>query len=147
MHTFALWLHIIGAGLWLGTNVVQAVIGPKLGRDERAALPWFKAVESASGPIYGVAYLLLLGAGVYLVLSSDGTYTFGSAFVGIGFAVLIIGGALAGLVFNRKTKQMIGLLEQGETAQVAPIYRSLGTWGVLDTLLVLFAIWAMVAKW
>jgi hypothetical protein len=51
------------------------------------------------------------------------------------------------LVFGRKTKQMIGLYESGNTAEVAGIYRSLGTWGIIDTLLLALAVLAMVAKW
>ena len=60
---------------------------------------------------------------------------------------MIIGGALAGLVFNRKTRQAIGLFESGETAKALPVYKSIGTWGMLDTALVAFAILAMVSKW
>jgi hypothetical protein len=90
--------------------------------------------------------VLILLTGIYLVLSND-AFSFGSAFVGIGIAVVIIGGALAGLVFNRKTRQAIGLFESGETAKALPVYKSIGTWGMLDTALVAFAILAMVSKW
>jgi hypothetical protein len=141
----ALWLHIIGAGMWLGGNVAQIMIGPKL-VNGGAGLQWLKAVDKASGPIYGSASVLILLTGIYLVLSND-AFSFGSAFVGIGIAVVIIGGALAGLVFNRKTRQAIGLFESGETAKALPVYKSIGTWGMLDTALVAFAILAMVSKW
>lgn len=147
MRTFALWLHIIGAGLWLGTNVVQAVVGPRLTKIEGAAVPWLRAVESASGKIYGTASALILLPGIYLVLASDDAYSFGSAFVGIGIAILIIGGALAGLVFTPKTRKAIGLFENGEGSQAVATFKSIGVWGAIDTVLVLFAILAMVAKW
>lgn len=145
MRNAALWLHIIGAGMWLGGNVAQIMIGPKL-VNGGAGLPWLKAVDKASGPIYGSASVLILLTGIYLVLSND-AFSFGSAFVGIGIAVVIIGGALAGLVFNRKTRQAIGFFESGETAKALPVYKSIGTWGMLDTALVAFAILAMVSKW
>lgn len=145
MRNAALWLHIIGAGMWLGGNVAQIMIGPKL-VNGGAGLQWLKAVDKASGPIYGSASVLILLTGIYLVLSND-AFSFGSAFVGIGIAVVIIGGALAGLVFNRKTRQAIGLFESGETAKALPVYKSIGTWGMLDTALVAFAILAMVSKW
>ena len=79
--------------------------------------------------------------------SSDDAYSFGSAFVGIGIAVLIIGGALAGLVFNRKTRQAIGAFESGDSAKALPVYKSIGSWAILDTALMVFAVLAMVAKW
>lgn len=145
MRNAALWLHIIGSSMWLGTNVAQMLIGPKL-VNGGAGLPWLKAVDKASGAIYGSASGLILLTGIYLVLSND-AFSFGSTFVGIGFAVVIIGGALAGLVFNRKTRQAIGLFESGDTAKAMPVFKSIGSWAVLDTALVAFAILAMVSKW
>ena len=146
MNDVVLWLHIIGASVWLGTNVAQMLIGPKL-VSEGAGLPWLRAVAKASGPIYGSASGLILLTGIYLVLGSDGDYTFGSMFVGIGIAVVIIGGALAGLVFTRKTRQAIGLFESSESAQAVAVYKSIGSWAVLDTALLVFAVLVMVAKW
>ena len=92
MRNVALWLHILGASMWIGTNVAQMLIGPRLVNDG-AGLQWLKAVEKASGPIYGSASVLILLTGIYLVLSND-AFSFGSTFVGIGIAVLIIGGRL-----------------------------------------------------
>jgi hypothetical protein len=145
LRNVALWLHIIGVSMWIGTNFAQMVMGPRLVRDG-AGLPWLKAVEKGSGPIYGAASGLVILTGIYLVISND-SFSFGSAFVGIGIAVLIIGGALAGLVFNRKTRQAIGLYEGGDAAQATSVYRSIGGWAVLDTALLAFAVLAMVSKW
>lgn len=145
MRNVALWLHIIGASMWIGTNVAQMLIGPKL-VNGGAGLQWLKAVDKASGPIYGSASVLILLTGIYMVLSND-AFSFGSAFVGIGIAVVIIGGALAGLVFNRKTRQAIGLFESGDSAKALPVYKSMTSWAVLDTALLTFAVLAMVSKW
>jgi hypothetical protein len=145
LRNVALWLHIIGASMWIGTNVAQMLIGPKL-VDGGAGLQWLKAVDKASGPIYGSASVLILLTGIYMVLSND-AFSFGSAFVGIGIAVVIIGGALAGLVFNRKTRQAIGLFESGDSAKALPVYKSMTSWAVLDTALLAFAVLAMVSKW
>jgi hypothetical protein len=145
LRNVALWLHIIGASMWIGTNVAQMLIGPKL-VNGGAGLQWLKAVDKASGPIYGSASVLILLTGIYMVLSND-AFSFGSAFVGIGIAVVIIGGALAGLVFNRKTRQAIGLFESGDSAKALPVYKSMTSWAVLDTALLAFAVLAMVSKW
>ena len=147
MRNLLLWLHIIGGGTWLGANLMQAFVGPKLMANRETAPGWLRAVEKSSGPLYGGASGLLLISGIILVLISDGAYKFGSLFVTIGIAVVIIGGALAGLVFNRKTKQMIGLFDSGQDAQVPAVYRSLSTWGIIDSLLIVVAILAMVSRW
>lgn len=147
MRNLALWLHILGAATWFGANIAQAVIGSKMMRDPAGAPAWLRAVEKSSGPIYGAASVVILLSGVYLVLRPDSGFSFGSAFVGIGIAILIVLGAMGGLVFSRKTKQMIGLYDSGNTAAVAGVYRSLGTWGIIDTLLLAVAVLAMVSKW
>ena len=87
--------------------------------NDGAGLQWLKAVEKSSGPIYGTASVFILATGIYLVVSSD-TFSFGSTFVGIGIAVLIIGGAMAGLVFNRKTRQAIGHFEAATRRRLCP---------------------------
>ena len=145
MRNVALWLHIIGVSMWIGANVAQMVIGPRLVKDG-AGLAWLRAVEKSSGPIYGSASGLIILTGIYLVVSND-SFSFGSAFVGIGIAVVIIGGALAGLVFNRKTRQTIGLYESDDAAKATSVYQSIAGWAVLDTALLAFAVLAMVSKW
>ena len=144
MRNLALWLHILGAAMWIGTNFAQMMIGPRL-VNEGLGAQWLKAVDKASGPIYGTASGLIILTGVYLVLSND-AYSFGSAFVGIGIAVVIVGGALAGLVFNRKTRQAVALFDSGDTARAVPLYKSIAPWAILDTALLAFAVYAMVAK-
>jgi hypothetical protein len=147
MRNILLWLHIIGGGTWLGANLTQAFVGPKLMANRETAPGWLRAVEKASGPLYGSAAGVLLVSGIILVLISDGAYSFGSVFVTIGIAVVIIGGALAGLVFGRRTRQMLALYDSGQDAQVPAIYRTIGTWGIIDSLLIVVAILAMVSKW
>lgn len=147
MRTFALWLHILGGGTWLGANVMQAVVSRGLiGDDTTVAKRWMQAVHKASNPVYGIASVLILATGIYLVLGFD-AYSFSDTFVGIGIAVLIIGGALAGLVFSRQTKAAIAAYESGNPAAAAPAHRSIAMWGTIDTLLIALAVLAMVAKW
>jgi Predicted integral membrane protein (DUF2269) len=148
LRTFALWLHILGGGTWLGGNVMQTAISRGLvGGDSNVAKRFMQTVEKASGPVYGTASVLILATGIYLVLSSDGAYSFGDTFVGFGIAVLVIGGVLAGLVFNRQTKAAIAAYESGNAAAAAPAHRSIAMWGTIDTVLVALAVLAMVAKW
>lgn len=146
MRTIALWLHILGAGTWLGANLLQTIVGPRMARAEKGALPYFSAIQAASGPLYGSASVVILLTGIYLVIDSE-VFSFASTFVSIGFAVIIIGGALAGLVFSRRNKQVVGFLEAGDNSRAAPLIRSIMPWAVLDTLLLAFVILAMVAKW
>lgn len=146
MRTIALWLHILGGGTWLGANIMQAAASRGLiGSDSNVALRWMQSVQKASNPVYGGASAVILATGIYLVL--DGGYSFGDTFVAIGIAILIIGGALAGLVFNRQTKVAIAAYESGNAAAAAPANKAIAMWGTIDTVLVAVAVLAMVAKW
>ncbi|MGQ0849334.1 MAG: hypothetical protein ACT4OP_09495 [Actinomycetota bacterium] len=147
MRTLLLWLHILGAGTWIGANLTQAAVGRRMtGGDSSVATRWLEAVNKMSGPLYGAASAVILVTGILLVTGSDGAYRFGSAFVGIGFAVLIIGGALAGLFFTPQTKKAMAAFSAGDSSQGGSLMSRLGMVGVLDTLLIAFAVYVMVAK-
>ncbi|HKX74754.1 MAG TPA: DUF2269 family protein [Acidimicrobiia bacterium] len=148
MRTVTLWLHIMGGGTWLGANLAQLTISRgMLSGEAGTARRFMETVHKMTNPLYGTASVVILVTGVILVLTSGGTYSFGSVFVGLGIAVLVIGGALGGLVFSRKTKEALALYEAGEAASTAPLHRSIAFWGRIDTLLIALAMLAMVAKW
>lgn len=148
MRVVLLWLHILGGATWFGANMAQLTISRgMLSGEPSAARRWMETVARVTNPLYGSASVVILATGIFLVLNSGGAYSFGSTFVGIGFAVLIIGGALGGLIFSRKSKQAVALYEAGKPAETAPLHQSIALWGRIDTLLVAFAVLAMVAKW
>jgi uncharacterized membrane protein len=148
LRNIALWLHILGGGTWIGANLTQAAVGRRMTSGEPSiATRWLETVNKASGPLYGTASVVILATGIYLVLSSDGAFTFGTAFVGIGIAILIIGGAVAGLFFTPQTKKAIGLFSAGNSTEGLEVMERIGWVGVLDTLLIAFAALVMVLKW
>ncbi len=147
LRNIALWIHILGAGTWIGANVAQAVVGPRMMEDNTSGRVWLRTLEKISGPLYGGAGAAILLTGIYLVLRSGSGYSFGSVFVGIGIAVLIVTGFMGSAVFGKKTKQILGMYDSGDTSNVAKVYRTIGPWGIFDTALVALAIFAMVAKW
>lgn len=148
MRNVALWLHILGGGTWIGANLTQAAVGRRMTSGEPGvAARWLEAVKKASGPLYGTASIVILATGVYLVLSSDGAFTFGTAFVGIGIGILIIGGALAGLFFTPQTKKGIALFSAANSTEGRKVMDRIGWVGIIDTLLLAVAVLAMVSKW
>jgi uncharacterized membrane protein len=147
LRNIALWLHILGAGTWLGANIVQGMVGSRMtAGDAATSTRWLEAVNKMSGRLYGAASAAILLTGVYLVVAND-RYSFGSVFVGVGFVVLLIGGALAGLVFTPQTKKAIALFAAEKKAEGAALMNRIGLVGIVDTVLVAVAVLAMVAKW
>lgn len=147
MRDVALWLHILGGGTWIGANLTQAAVGRRMTSGEPSiAARWLETVNKASGPLYGSASFVILATGIYLVLGSDDAFTFGTAFVGIGIAILIIGGATAGLFFTPQTKKAIAAFSAGNSAEGGKLMARIGWVGIIDTLLLAFAVYVMVAK-
>jgi hypothetical protein len=81
-------------------------------------------------------------------LTSEGTYSFTDAFVLVGIAMVIVGGAIGGAVLARGNKRAAELYgEGGQSAELPPLQRRLLTWGIVDTVLLLVTILAMVYRW
>jgi hypothetical protein len=140
-------LHIAGVATWFGANIVQAVVPTLAARQGQAvAAGWYRITEGLSGRLYIPAGVLVAITGIVMVLDSDGAYTFGSTFVGIGLGVVIIGALLGSLVFGPGAKKTAAAIEDGDQIQIRRNVSRLATFGFVDTLLLLIAITAMVVK-
>jgi hypothetical protein len=141
-------LHIVGAGTWLGANVVQ-MVAPSLASAQgpSVAAGWMRMGAGFGKRIYTPVGILVLVTGIVLVLNSDGAYSFGSLFVTIGFAVVIIAIILGVAVFTPGAEKAAEAIESGDRGRIAAATGRLARYGVLDTLLVLFAITVMVLRW
>ena len=149
MHTFLLYLHIVGAGTWLGANFMQAAVGRRLvTTSSQVAAAWTRGLVTGGTRLYNIAGVLVLLTGIGLVLTSNGTYSFGDAFVLVGFAMMIVGGAVGGGVLGRGNKRAAVLYEEGgQSAELPPLQKRLVMWGIIDTVLLLVTILAMVYRW
>lgn len=100
----------------------------------------FAVVDALGNKYFGTSFAALLLSGIGLVLISD--YGFGSIFVVIGIAVLVVQSVLEGAVLGPTTKRLV---EADDAAAVknSPVLR----WGTALTLaLLVVVVWAMVAK-
>ena len=138
-------LHIAGAGTWLGTNVVQAVVPGLVARQNpETAAGWYR-VSSKLNRIYYPAAVLLLLSGILLVLQND-AYSFGSLFVTIGFGMIVLGVLFGIFVFTPGGEQAAAAIESEDHSQIKRAVSRIATFGTIDTLLLLFTITAMVLR-
>lgn len=138
-------LHIAGAGAWLGANVMQAILPGLLGPTSPAAASWFRATEKLSGRFYIPVGVTVLVTGILLVLNAE-AYGFGSVFVTIGFVAIVIGAVLGSTVFGPKSAAIAEAIENGDEDLANSTRETTGRFGALDTLVLLFTIYAMVSK-
>lgn len=138
-------VHIAAVGAWLGANIVQAIVPGLIGAESAAAAAWFRVTEKMSKALYIPAGVIVLVTGVLLVLNSE-AYGFGSVFVSIGFAAVVVGAVLGSVVFGPKSRAIADALDSGDVTLANRLRAATGRFGVLDTLILLFTIYAMVAK-
>lgn len=139
-------LHIVGAGTWLGANIVQAVVPPLAARQGAAALAgWYRVTAGMSSRLYIPAAILVLLTGVLMVLESE-AYGFGTLFVTIGFGMIVVGALLGQFVFGPGGEAAAEAVESGDGNRVRAAVAKLTRYGVIDTLLLLFTIVAMVLR-
>jgi hypothetical protein len=139
-------LHIAAAGTWFGANIVQAVAPPLSARQSpQAAAGWYRIAAGLSSRLYMPVGILVAVTGIWMVLISD-TFGFGSVFVGIGLAVVVIGALLGIFVFEPGSKRAAVAIESGDSGAIKAATRRLAAFGTVDTLLLLLAITVMVLK-
>lgn len=138
-------LHIAAAGAWLGANVMQAIVPGILGPVSPAASSWFRATEKLSGRFYIPVGVTVLVTGILMVLNSE-AYGFGDVFVNIGFAAVVVGAVLGSTVFGPKALAIADAIDEGQGDRANEIRATVGRFGLLDTLILLFTIYAMVSK-
>lgn len=146
MRDVLLILHIAAAGTWLGADLVQAV-GQRMmagtGSETRAG--WYRFTGNLVRPLYMPAVALLVITGVWMVLSID-AYSFADTFVIIGLAVVVVGTVLGFAIFEPTSQAAARAVESDDPASLRSANGKLATFGVIDTLLVLFAITVMVLR-
>jgi uncharacterized membrane protein len=140
-------LHISGAGVWLGANVLQAVV-PRMAaiHGTEAVAGWYRVAAKLGNRVYVPASLVILITGISLVLRDD-AYGFGTRFVTVGFAMIVIGAVLGVVVFERTSKVAAEAIESGDDPRIRVAITKLGAFEALDTLLLLLTITAMVTRW
>lgn len=140
-------LHIAGAGVWLGTNVVQAVVPGMLARQGvEAASGWYRVAAKLGNRVYVPASIVILITGIFLVLGAD-EYDFGTRFVTVGFAMIVIGAVLGVAVFEKGSERAAEAIESEDQGRIKASVSRLTAFGALDTLLLLLTITAMVTRW
>ena len=144
--TLLLTLHIASVTGWLGADILQYVISPRLERGERTvAIAWARVQLMLHEKYYAVVVVVVLATGVLLVL--DGDWPWSSGFIWVGVGAIVGGATLGGQGLRNLTKKRVVALEAGDDAAVAQASRRAFPLSVIVTALPLVAILAMVDKW
>jgi Predicted integral membrane protein (DUF2269) len=146
MRNFLLFLHIVGAGTWLGANITQIVASSTMGRSGGPiAAAWYRTTIHMGRFLYTPAGILVAVTGIFLVTTSD-VWEFSDVFVTIGITTVIIGIILGIAVFGRQGAIAADAAETGNASLLKAAAGRLAGFGALDTLLIVVTIYVMVSK-
>ncbi|MFZ6005420.1 MAG: hypothetical protein ACOYXM_15975 [Actinomycetota bacterium] len=138
--------HIAGVAAWLGANFVQLVLSPRFARGSAAvAAAWTRQTIWLGERYYNVAGGVIAATGVLLVL--DGDWSWGSGFIWVGVAVVIVGGVMGVTLFAPLARRRADALESGDDVTATDAQARIIPLALLDTALVLLAVLAMVDRW
>ncbi|MFV0315438.1 MAG: hypothetical protein ACK5O2_00555 [Microthrixaceae bacterium] len=146
VRTRLLSTHIAAVAAWLGANFVQYALGGRFAAEGAAIdAAWTRQSAWLGRRYYNAAGVLIGITGVLLVL--DGGWSWGSGFIWVGAAVVVIGGLMGGLVFVPLSERRAAELDAGEQSAAGSTRSMLLRSVTVDTALVLLAVLAMVDKW
>lgn len=97
--------------------------------------------------LYPPAAIVILLTGIFLIVTSNGGYQFSDRFVGVGFAMVIVGAVLGTTYFVPRGEKAAALRAAGDANGAVPVERGISRLGMLDTVLLVITIIAMVSRW
>jgi uncharacterized membrane protein len=142
------FLHVVAAIIWVGGVITTTLLNLRLARTrDTAAMSALSSVGVFVGQwVFGPAAALTLLAGIATALTAG--FQMRSLWIIWGFAAILIS-ILLGATLIRITTQRLATLATGSNrdgAQVAALQSRLSMLNALNILLLLSAVWAMVAK-
>ena len=137
--------HITSVAAWLGANILQLVIGPRLrARGGDTARSWAETGEFFGKRFYNVVGGLVLITGIGLVFHGHWEWR-GFVLVGIGMVVV---GAVTGIVgFDRLFKQEVAARTAGDETAAKRAAHNITSLAFMDTFLILLTMLAMIDRW
>jgi hypothetical protein len=137
--------HIVSVAAWLGANILQLVIGPRLrARGGEVARQWAATGEFLGRRYYNVVGALVAITGIGLVFESDWNW---SGFVLVGIAMVVVGGLTGILGFDRLFKREMKARADGDEVAAGRITHTITSLAVMDTFLLLLTTLAMIDRW
>ena len=151
MRDTLLTIHILGAGVWIGTNVMGFIVNPQINPAARviASDHWHHTVVGFKQRyIYTPSQLIVLISGVVLVTAVDGSpYEMSDTFVMIGLIAILAGAVLGEFYIARQSRKVAAAYDADDKRTAASIEQKLAIASLVDMAVIVVAMVAMVSTW
>lgn len=146
MQTFLLFLHVLGAAVWIGGTVTALVLQRQFEGSDNAAVAWRERSPVLGRAVYPSAAILVLVTGILLVLGND-AYSFADTFVSLGFLMFVVGLVLGVGFYGPQGRKALEALTEGNVSAALAIDRRIMALGVIELALLVVTLLAMVYRW
>jgi hypothetical protein len=137
--------HITAVAAWLGANILQLVIGPRLrARGGDIARHWAETGEFLGRRYYNVVGALVAVTGIALVLHGHWHWR---GFVLVGIAMVIVGGVTGVVGFDKQFKRELAARRDGDDAAARRAAHTITSLATMDSFLLLVTMLAMIDRW
>lgn len=140
-----LFLHISMVASWLGADILQFVIAPRL-KKAGAELEWMRIVHFLHEKYYFTIAILILATGIGLVQESE-AYDWSSKFIYMGFAAIALGASIGGGYLKSTSGKVVAALEAGNAAEAESQGKRMLAPEIFLTGFAFLTVLAMVSKW
>ena len=142
-----LTLHILGAGLYLGSLATFTVVGHRALATGGSSFGWFQSTGGSwAAKAHPAAAAVILIAGILMVIDAD--LSFGETWVSLALAGWLILGAIGGGIVGSAAGKLGAAIEanSGYTDAERPLAERMLTWSRIELALLIVVITIMVAK-
>ncbi|MDX1690180.1 MAG: DUF2269 family protein [Acidimicrobiia bacterium] len=147
MYDWLLFIHIVAAMVWIGGSVLAGFFAMRAGQSrDPQRIRAFASDMVVAGRIFSFAALVILVAGVLMVVTED-FWEWENTFIIIGFAGVLIGGALGGAFYTPQTEKVIEDIDADRHAEAGARLQRIGRVAQVELVLLLVVVFSMVANW
>lgn len=144
--TILLTLHLISVTEWLGADILQYALTPRLDRESPAvAVAWSRQEYWLHDRYYAVIAVLILATGIGLVI--DGDWSWSGWFIWVGIGAIVGGATLGGGGLRSLAKRRVAAYESGDVAGAAAVRRKGFPLQLVVTAIPVVTVLAMVKRW
>lgn len=141
-----LTLHIAAVTGWLGADILQYAIAPRLAKESpEVRTAWARQQVWLHDVYYAVVAVVIAVTGVLLVL--HGHWSWSSTFIWVGVGAIVGGATLGGGGLGSIAKKGLAALEAGDADGADAARRRHLPLALVVSALPLIAIFAMVQRW
>ncbi len=146
LYEILLFVHILGAAVWVGGSIMLGFISNRVERSGDAAYrARFAQSAGVVGPVVGVSALLLLASGIWMVFESP-AIELTQTWVWLGLAMFLLSAIVGAAYFGPASNKTVAALEGGQVEEADRRAKTFNLVSRLDTLLLLVVVGLMVFK-